>query len=432
MDTPRSGESILKKHMDIPRDQKPKKRKRIIQWSVAAITLIVITGVLRNLKPAAPSVDAATVWRDTVQHGTMIRQVRGPGTLVPEQMRWITALTAGRVERINILPGTEIEANTVIIRMSNPDVEVQLLQAQQQLSIAEGTLIQLRATLETQRLTQAGLVAQVRTQYRNALREHQTNQRLYDTNPELVAGTELARTRDLVAEFEERLDLEGERLAVQEASREEQILAQADQIDRLRAIVEFNQARVASLEVTAGVSGVLAELPLDEGQWVQSGGTLARVVQPGRLKAEIRIPQTQAQDIAVGQTAFIDTRNDTIIGIVVRIDPSVQQGTVTIDVALPAELPRSARPDLSVDGNVVIQRLDDVTYVGRPAYGQANQRVGMFRITEDGFAERVNVLLGASSVNEIEVREGLQPGDIVILSDMSQWDGFDRVKLKGG
>ena len=417
--------------MDIPRDPKPKTRKRVIQWSVAAIAVILITGMLRNLQPAAPSVDAATVWMDTVQHGTMVRQVRGPGTLVPERMRWLTALTAGRVEQIIVLPGTEIEANTVIIRMSNPDVEVQLLQAQQQLSTAEAGLIQLRATLQTQRLMQAGLVAQTRTLYQNAQRDHATNQRLYDTNVQLVAATELARTRDAVTELEERIELEEERLAVLEASFDDQLNAQQIQINRLFDIVEFNRDRVASFQVTAGVSGVLAEMPLEEGQWVQSGGTLARVVQPGRLKAEIRIPQTQAQDIAAGQVAYIDTRNDTIVGRVVRIDPSVQNGTVTIDVALPAELPRSARPDLSVDGNVVIQRLDDVTYVGRPAYGQANQRVGMFILVEDGqYAERVNVMLGASSVNEIEVKEGLQPGDIVILSDMSQWDGFDRVRLR--
>jgi multidrug efflux pump subunit AcrA (membrane-fusion protein) len=417
--------------VDIIRDQKPKTKKTIIKWSIAVITVVLITGVLRNLEPAAPSVDAATVWMDTVAHGTMIRQVRGPGTLVPEQMRWITALTAGRVEQIMILPGTDIEENTVIIRMSNPDVVIQLLQSQQQLSSAEAILIQLRSNLETQRLTQAGLLATVRTQYGNAQREHATNQRLYDTNPELVAATELARTRDGVVEFEERIGLEEKRLVVLEASVGEQLDAQQVQINRLSDIVEFNQDRVSSLEVTAGVSGVLAELPLDEGQWVQSGGTLARVVQPGLLKAEIRIPQTQAQDIAVGQVAYIDTRNDTIIGQVVRIDPSVQNGTVTIDVALPADLPRSARPDLSVDGNVVIQRLDDVTYVGRPAYGQANQRVGMFKLVEDNqYAERVNVMLGASSVNEIEVREGLQEGDIVILSDMSQWDGFDRVRLR--
>lgn len=417
--------------MDIIRDTKPKKKRNAIKYSVVVFVLIGVTIGLRNLKPAAPSVDAATVWRDTVEFGTMVRQVRGPGTLVPEQMRWITAVTAGRVEQIMFLPGTEVEAETVIIRMSNPDEQVTLLQSQSQLSSAEATLISLRSSLETQRLTQAGLVVQTRTQFRNAQREHATNQRLFDTNPELVAATEFARTRDLVAELEERLALEEERLRVSSATINDQLAAQQTQINRLRAIVQFNTDRVKSLQVTAGVAGLLAELPLDEGQWVQSGGTLARVVQPGRLKAEIRIPQTQAQDISVGQVAYIDTRNDTIEGRVVRIDPSVQNGTVTIDVALPPDLPNSARPDLSVDGNVVIQRLDDVTYVGRPAYGQANQRVGMFKVSADGeFAERVNVLLGASSVNEIEVREGLEPGDIVILSDMSQWDGFDRVRLR--
>ena len=417
--------------MDIARDPKPKTRRRIIQWSVAAVAVILITVALRNLQPAAPSVDTATIWMDTVMHGTMVRQVRGPGTLVPEQMRWVTALTAGRVEQIVVLPGTVIEENTVIIRMSNPDVDVALLQAQQALNTAEATLIQTRSTLETQRLTQAGLLAQMRTQYANAQREHATNQRLFDTNPELVAATELARTRDAVGEAQERVRIEEEQVELLAASAVDQVEAQLINISSLSDIVEFNRDRVASMEVTAGVSGVLAELPLDEGQWVQSGGTLARVVQPGRLKAEVRIPQTQAQDIAAGQVAYIDTRNDTIVGQVVRIDPSVQNGTVTIDVALPADLPRSARPDLSIDGNVVIQRLDDVTYVGRPAYGQANQRVGMFKLVEDGqFAERVNVMLGASSVNEIAVLEGLQEGDIVILSDMSNWDGFDRVRLR--
>ena len=417
--------------MDIARDPKPKTKKRIIQWSSAVLGLILITAVLRNLEPAAPSVDAATVWMDTVMYGTMVRQVRGPGTLVPEQMRWVTALTAGRVEQIVVLPGSEIEENTVIIRMSNPDVVVQLLQAQQALNQAEAALIQSRSNLTTQRLSQASLLAQVRTQLRNARREHGTNQRLYDTNPELVAATELARTTDAVAELQERVLIEEEQVALLAVSAVDQVEAQLVQISSLSDILEFNRDRVSSMEVTAGVSGVLAELPLDEGQWVQSGETLARVVQPGRLKAEVRIPQTQAQDITAGQVAYIDTRNDTIVGQVVRIDPSVQNGTVTIDVALPNDLPRSARPDLSIDGNVVIQRLDDVTYVGRPAYGQANQRVGMFKLVEDGqFAERVSVMLGASSVNEIAVVEGLREGDIVILSDMSNWDGFDRVRLR--
>ena len=417
--------------MDIARDPKPKTRKRIIQWSVAALALIGVTVGLRNLDPAAPTVDAATVWMDTVMHGTMIRQVRGPGTLVPEQMRWVTALTAGRVEQIMVLPGTVIEENTVIIRMSNPDVDIALLQAQQALNTAEATLIQTRSTLQTQRLTQAGALAQLRNQLQNAQRDQAINQRLYETNPELVAATELARTRDAVADLEERVRLEEEQIELLAVSAVDQVNAQLVNISSLTDIVDFNRDRVNSMEVTAGVSGVLAELPLDEGQWVQSGETLARVVQPGRLKAEVRIPQTQAKDIAVGQVAYIDTRNDTIIGQVVRIDPSVQNGTVTIDVALPRDLPRSARPDLSIDGNVVIQRLDDVTYVGRPAYGQANQRVGMFLVVEDGqYAQRVNVMLGASSVNEIAVLEGLKEGDIVILSDMSQWDGFDRVRLR--
>ena len=417
--------------MDIPRDPRPRARSRAIRWSAAAVVLLLTAAALRGLRPAAPRVDGATIWMDTVEHGTMLRQVRGPGTLVPERMRWITALTAGRVEQIMILPGTDVEAETVIVRMSNPDEEVKLLESQQQLSGAEATLIQLRSALRTQLLTQAGLVTQTRTLYRNAEREHATNQRLYDTNPQLVAATEFARTRDAVAEFRERLRLEEERLRVFEASVDDQLEAQRRQISRLSDIVEFNRERIASLQVAAGVAGVLAEMPLEEGQWVQSGATLARVVQPGRLKAKIRIPQTQAQDIVAGQLAYIDTRNDTIEGRVVRIDPSVQNGTVTIDVTLPDALPRSARPDLSVDGNVVIQRLDDVTYVGRPVYGQSNQRVGIFRLMADGrHAERVNVLLGASSVNEMEVREGLERGDIVILSDMSRWDGFDRVRVR--
>ncbi len=417
--------------MDIARDPKPRTRKRIIQWSVASLAIVGSYVGLRNLEPAAPPVDVATIWMDTVMHGTLIRQVRGPGTLVPEQMRWITALTAGRVEEIVVLPGTTIEEGTVIIRMTNPDVDIALLQAQQSLNTAESNLIQTRSSLETQRLGQAGALAQLRTQLQNAERDHATNQRLYDTNPELVAATELARTGDAVVELRERLQLDEEQVGLLAASAVDQVSAALVNIRSLTDIVEFQRDRVTSMEVTAGVSGVLAELPLEEGNWVQSGATLARVVQPGRLKAEVRIPQTQAQDITAGQVAFIDTRKDTIIGRVVRIDPSVQNGTVTIDVALPADLPRSARPDLSIDGNVVIQQLDDVTYVGRPAYGQANQRVGMFKLVEDGqYAERVNVMLGASSVNEIEVIEGLVEGDIVILSDMSNWDGVDRVRLR--
>ncbi|MDH3224878.1 MAG: HlyD family efflux transporter periplasmic adaptor subunit, partial [Gemmatimonadota bacterium] len=304
--------------MDIPRDPKPRKRKRAIQLAIVVGGIALVTAGLRTLQPAAPSVDSATVWTDTVARGTMIRQVRGPGTLVPQQRRFITAVTAGRVEILHLLPGAVVEPTTSLMRLSNPDVEVQLLESQQQLSNASATLIQLRATLQTQILTQEGLVAQTKTQQQQALREYETNQALYERNPELVAANELARTRDLAEELTTRLEIETSRLQVLRESIDEQVRAQEEQVERLRSIVRFNQERLASLEVPAGVAGVVADLPVEEGAWIQSGGTLARIDQPGRLKAEIRIPQTQAQDVAVGQVALIDTRNDTIQGTVTR------------------------------------------------------------------------------------------------------------------
>jgi multidrug resistance efflux pump len=404
-------------------------------WGVVGVALVGLTIFVPRLLPTAvPTVDAATVWRDTVEHGTMIRQVRGPGTLVPEQMRWITAVTAGRIEQILHLPGTSVKQGEIIMRMSNPDVDMQLLQAQQQLSQARASLAQLGTSLQTQELTQRGTIATVRTQFLDAERNYNTNQRLFDENPNLVARADLDRTKDLVEELRTRLAIEENRLEVMQSTSQEQIDAQTEQIDRLAELVQFNRDRLQSMQVDVPVGGVLAalEIPLQEGQWVQSGQNLSRVVVPGRLKAEIRITQTQAQDIVIGQVALIDTRTDTIAGQVTRIDPAVRNGTVTIDVSLPPDLPPSARPDLSVDGNVVIERLDDVTYVGRPTFGQANQRVSIFKVTRDGvYADRVTVQLGASSVNDMEVREGLDPGDVVILSDMSRWDGFDRVRLRG-
>lgn len=417
--------------MDIIREKKPKTRKRVIQGLVAVVALVVITGALRSLRPASPTVSRSVVILETVERGTMIRQVRGPGTLVPEQMRWITAVTSGRVERIHVLPGAEVQPGTVLMTLTNPDVEVEYLRAQQQLSDAEVQLVTLRTNLETARLTQEGNVATVLTLFNEAKRQYETNQRLFDTNPELIARDDLERSRDQMVELETRLGLERQRLAVQTGATQEQIEAQQTQIQRIRDIVESTRQRVSSMAVVAGVPGVLAEVPLQEGQWVQSGGTLARVVQTGRLKAEIRIPQTQAQDVAVGQRAFIDTRNDTIWGQVSRIDPAVQGGSVTIDVALPDELPRSARPDLSVDGTVEIARLDDVVHVARPMVAQANQRVGLFKLEPDGeHASRVFVQLGMASVNDVEIQEGLVPGDVIIASDMSQWDGFERVRLR--
>ena len=420
--------------MDIIRDTKPQKKKKKLFWSIAGVAVLAMTVFVPRLLPtAAPSVDGATVWRDTVQFGTMIRQVRGPGTLVPEQMRWITAVTAGRIEQIMALPGAEVGEGEVIMRMSNPDVDMQLLQAQQQLSQARASLAQLRTTLETQELTQRGTVATVRTQYLDARRNYETTQRLFDEPPDLVARADLDRSKEQMDELELRLQMEEDRLGVMERTSGDQLAAQEEQIDRLNDLVRFNRDRLESMQVDVPVGGVLAalDIPLQEGQWVQSGQNLSRVVVPGRLKAEIRITQTQAQDIVIGQTALIDTRTDTIQGTVTRIDPAVRNGTVTIDVTLPPDLPPSARPDLSVDGNVIIERLDDVTYVGRPTFGQANQRVSIFKLTEDGdFADRVTIQLGASSVNDMQVLEGLEQGDVVILSDMSRWDGFDRVKIR--
>ncbi|MCY3704795.1 MAG: HlyD family efflux transporter periplasmic adaptor subunit [Gammaproteobacteria bacterium] len=420
--------------MDIIRDTGPRKRKKKLAWSATAIGAFAIAVFGWQLLPSGvPTVDAAIVWSDTVAHGTLIRQVRGPGTLVPEQMRWITAVTAGRIEQILSLPGADVSAGDLIMRLSNPDVDMQLLQAQQQLSAAHASLVQLRTSLRMQELQQRATTATVRADYLEADRIYRINQQLFDENPELVARADLDRSRESVEALSLRLETEAERLAVIQATTEDQISAQEEQITRLADLVRFSRDRIRSMQVAASVSGVLAplDIPLQEGQWVQSGQALSRVVVPGRLKAEIRIPQTQAQEIAVGQVAMIDTRTDTIQGRVVRIDPAVRSGTVTIDVALPPSLP-SARPDLSVDGSVIVERLDDVVHMGRPTFGQANQQMSLFKLVDGGrFAERVTVRLGASSLNDIEVREGLQPGDVVILSDMSQWDGFSRVRLRG-
>lgn len=420
--------------MDIIRDTRPQKKKKKLLWSVLGVAALALTIFVPKLLPTAvPSVDAATVWRDTVEHGTMIRQVRGPGTLVPEQMRWITAVTAGRIEQIMSLPGTTVGEGDLIMRMSNPDVDMQLLTARQQLSAAEAALAQLRTNLQTQELTQRGTVATVRSQFLDAQRVYETNQRLFDENPDLVARADVERTREALEALELGLQVEQDRLKLMEDTQEEQLDAQREQILRLGELVQFNADRLQSMNVSVPVGGVLAalDIPLQEGQWVQSGQMLSRVVVPGRLKAEIRITQTQAQDIVIGQVALIDTRTDTIEGQVTRIDPAVRNGTVTIDVSLPDNLPPSARPDLSVDGNVIIDRLDGVTHVGRPTFGQPNQQVSIFKLTPDGnFADRITIRLGASSVNDIQVLEGLTEGEVVILSDMSRWDGFDRVKLK--
>lgn len=414
--------------MDVPR-QNVRKSRRWIYAGVALAVVLLGTVALARLEPAAPTVERATIWTDTVQRGPMVREVRGPGTLVPERTRWISAVTAGRVERSPVEPGSTVGPETVLLELSNPDVQLQALAAEQQLAAAEAELASLRSTLENQRLGQEAAVAAVRAESREAARKAETDAALVAR--ELIPRVEAANSRESAQETAERLEIERQRLDVFSRSTRSQIAAQQAQIERLRETVEFQRRQREAMQVRAGAAGVLQELALEVGQWATPGATLAKVIEPGRLKAVLRIPETQARDVAVGQPAAIDTRNGVVQGRVTRIDPAVENGTVTVDVALTGPLPRGARPDLSVDGTIQIERLDDVLFVGRPAYGQPESTVGLFRIAPDGeSAVRVPVQLGRSSVNTVEIRGGLQPGDVVILSDMSQWDSADRVRLR--
>jgi HlyD family secretion protein len=414
--------------MDIPRVS-TRKRRRWVIGSIAAAGVLLMSVALSRLEPAAPGVERAGVWMDTVQRGAFVREVRGPGTLVPEQIRYISAVTAGRVERVLAQPGTSVTPETPLLLLSNPDVQLQAMEAQRQVAGSEASLANLRATLENQRLNQEAAVATVRAQHREAVRQLTANRELAERG--LIPQLDVKRWADQAEELATRLDIEQKRLSFIEQSMKAQLAAQRAEVERLHGLSAFQQGYVASMRVTAATQGVLRELPLQEGQWVNPGDRLAVVVQPGRLKAQLRVPETQARDVVVGQRASIDTRNGIIPGRVVRIDPAVENGTVTVDVALEGPLPRGARPDLSVDGTIEIERLNDVLFVGRPAYGQAESAVGLFKLEPDGeHARRVTVQLGRGSVNTIEVRSGLREGDVVILSDMSAWDEAERVKLK--
>ncbi len=414
--------------MDIPRKAPSRKRKRILYGTVTTVALVVITLALSQLSPAAPAVERSTVWIDAVKRGQMLRQVRGPGTLVPEQIRWISAVTAGRVERLLVEPGQTVGADTVLMVLSNPDVQLQALEAQRQLAQSEADYIALRSQLQTQELTQQSSAATTRAEYQDAQRRAEASAELAGKG--LIAELDARQTRERAEELATRDQIEQKRLDVTSRTLREQLAVQQQQIERLRAVAAFRQGQIESMDVRAGADGVVQELPLEIGQWAQPGATLAKVVQPGKLKAELRIPETQAKDVTLGQTAAIDTRNGVIPGRVIRLDPAVQGGTVTVDVALDGPLPKGARPDLSVDGTIEIERLDDVLYVGRPAYGQGESVVGLFKLEADGKeASRIPVRLGKSSVNTIEIQGGLAEGDRVILSDMSAWDNVDRIRL---
>ena len=415
--------------MDIPRAPAQRGRQRLLYGGLAILGLALATLGLRSLKPAAPSVDRAAVWIDSVQRGPLLIEVRGPGTLVPERVRWISAVTAGRVEKRLAEPGQEVNPETELLELSNPDVQLEALESERQLTVAQGDRVNLRTALETTRLNQEGNVAAAKSAYLDAKRTAEASSDL--AKKELISSMEASRAEDRVVELQTRYEVEQKRLEVMTDATDSQLRLQDAQVGRLRAVTEFQRERIRSMKVMAGAHGILQELPLEVGQWAQSGAVLARLVEPGRLKAVLRIPETQAKDLTLGQPAAIDTRNGIVKGAVARIDPAVQNGTVTVDIRLEGEMPRGARPDLSVDGTIQVERLDNVLHVGRPAYGQANSTVGLFKLSPDGReATRVSVRLGRTSVNTVEVLGGLQPSEKVIISDMSRWDGVDRVRVE--
>ena len=419
--------------MDIKRAPQSKKKQYII-WGTGILAIVAVSVGISKLKPAAPSVERATLWVDSVKKGELLREVRAAGTLVPEHMRIIAAVTAGRIEQLPVRPGVTVSPGTVLVEMSNTDVQLQALQAEQSLTQARSGLASLKQSLLQQRLAQEGAVASVRTLYEQANRRLKEVEALNEKK--LSSPNELATARDGAAELKTRYDIEVQRLAEMNTSAKEQILLNEEQVNRLSSIVREQMNRVNSMRVVAGEMGVLQSLgpngvQLELGQWVNPGMELARVAQPGRLKAVIRVPETQARDIAVGQKASVDTRNGIVQGHVMRIDPGSTQGTVTVEVAIDGELPRGARADMSVDGTIELERLPNVMYVGRPAYGSPESTVGLFKISEDGSeASLVQVRLGRASVNTIEVLNGLAVGDSVIISDMSQWDNQTRIRLK--
>ena len=417
--------------MDIQRKKSGARNKRIrtVLYAVAAIAAIsLITYGVSRLKPAAPSVERSTVLIDTVKRGPMLRQVRGTGTLVPEDIRVIAASTQGRVERILAQPGTDVGAGTVLIELSNPELQQSAVDSQYQLSAAEADYNNLKVRLESDRMSQQAAAATVRAEYQQAKLQSDTDEALAKDG--LIPALNLKLSRVRVEELSNRYNLEVKRLEVNTKSTQAQLASQQARISQLQALLKLKQGQVETLRVLAGTNGVLQQMQVEVGQQVTPGTNLARVVEPQHLKAELKIAETQAKDIGLGLRAEIDTRNGIIPGHVSRIDPAAQQGTVTVDVALDGALPQGARPDLTVDGTVELERLNDVIFVGRPAFGQTQSTVSMFKLQPDGKeAVRVNVKLGRSSVNTIEIIEGLQPGDQVILSDTSAWDNFQHIRL---
>jgi multidrug efflux pump subunit AcrA (membrane-fusion protein) len=400
---------------------------------VAAVGLVLAAasiGVYR-LKPAAPTVERATVWTDAVKRGPMLRQVRGPGSLVPSQeaVRQIPAETEATVVRIHMLPGSQVTAGTILLEMSNPQTEQAAVDAQLQLKAAEAEYQSLRVKLESDLMNQKAGAATVHADDSQAQRQAQTDKALYDLG--VISGLAYKSSKDKADELTTRNDLETQRLTANQRAIESQMAQQQAKVDQMRTLAALKQKQLDALKVRAGIDGVLVDLPLQVGQHVLPGTMLAKVVEPDHLMATLKIAETQARDVQIGEPSSVDTHNGVIAGTVMRVDPAVQNGTVTVDVKLTGELPKGARPDLSVDGTIDLERLDNVLYVGRPAFGQENSTISLFKLNPDGQgALRVPVKVGRASVNSIQVIEGLHEGDTVILSDMSRWDNTDRIRLE--
>lgn len=416
--------------VDIARSPAVAKKKKIRRAIIATAVLVGIGGVtyaVSQLKPAAPSVDRAAVWVDTVKRGEMMRLVRGSGTLVPEDIRWINTDTPGRVERIVLRPGAQVTPTSVILELSNPDLENSVRDAQLAHASAVANFANRKAELERNMLEQQSQVAQIETQYNNAALDLEAQEALFKDG--LVSELQVKQRRGQTAQLKNQLSIARRQLQSAEDGIASQLAPQQAEVDQRKAAYDLRVRQLDDLKVKAGMTGVLSQVPVEVGQQVGPGTNLARVADPTKLKAEVRIAETQTKDIKIGQIAEVDTRNGIIPGRVIRIDPAATGGTVGVDIALEGDLPPGARPDLSVDGTITLERLPDVIKVGRPAFGQENSTVMLFKLDGQGEAHRVQVKLGRTSVNEIEVIEGLQPGDQVILSDMSAHDAYDRVRL---
>ena len=416
--------------MDIARPSQARKKKirRILIGSGTLAAVLLITAGLSRLRPAAPSVDSATLVIDTVKRGEMLRNVRGLGTLVPEEIRWIPAVSEGRVERLVILPGTPVKADTVILELSNPELELQALDAESQLRAAEASLTELKVRLESQHLDQEAVAARVTADYHQARLRADADGELSKNG--LIADINLKVSQVTADELGNRNRIEQKRLEISDEAIRAQMAVQEAQVEQRRALARLRRRQFQDLKVRAGLDGVLQQVAVEVGQRVTPGTPLAKVAQPEKLKAVVKVAETQARDILIGQKATVDTRNGFIDGHVSRVDPAAQQGTVTVDIALDGALPKGARPELGVDGTIELERLADVLYVGRPAQGQAQSTVGLFRLAEGGKeATRVSVKLGSNSVNTVQILSGLNVGDRVVVSDTSAWDAFDRIQL---